>query len=514
MEIQKMREIDFGEEGSITIKTKKGEMKGITHNGVAAFKGVPYAKPPIGELRFAPPKDIEAWEGTLDCTKFGNCAMQEDSVLINTTPSEDCLYLNIWTPINRKEKLPVFFWIHGGGFFNGCGSMPYYDGTHFALQDVIVVTINYRLGALGFLALETSLKEFGTTGNWGTLDQIQALKWVNENIDDFGGDPSRITIAGESAGSFSISNLIMSPLTKGLFSQAIMESGSILENKIAVPFTEAKLEKSIDMSRRFAEVFGADDSKEGLEILRSIDARTLWEMGFFSSDATVTAPFAFWACQDGYVIPKNPLKALRNGENNKGNFIIGYNHDEGAVFIAGEVTEPVYNKYLYQTFKGNAEEVKKRYENKGNSFSEKVVDIVSYSYFKSGMTLFQEELSKQGNNVYAYEFDYVPGGNYPLAMAGAHHAVEIPFVFDTNEDVGLKYDEIGKIITLQVHDFWINFIKTGDPNEGEIPIKNVKWDKYDKSTAKLYYFAPEMKCEETKDVDNINFFKKVIYDIK
>lgn len=513
MDVQKMPEIDFGKEEEITLKTKKGSMKGLVHNGVAVFKGVPYAKPPIKELRFCPPEDNEPWDGIRDCTKFGHCAIQEESVLINTTPSEDCLYLNIWTPVERKEKLPVFFWIHGGGFFNGCGTMPYYDGTHFAMEDVIVVTINYRLGAIGFLALETSLKKYGTTGNWGTLDQIQALKWVNENIDDFGGDPSRITIAGESAGSFSISNLIMSPLTKGLFSQAVMESGSILENKIAVPFTEAKLEKCIDMSRRFAAVFGADDSEEGLEILRKIDALTLWQMGFFSSDATVTAPFAFWAAQDGYVIPKDPLDALSKGENNKGKFIIGYNHDEGAVFISGEVSKQVYDKYLYQTFKGRkAEEVRERYKDKfDNNYSQKVVDIVTYSYFKAGMTLFQEKLSEQGNDVYAYEFDYLPKGNYPLSMAGAHHAVEIPFVFDTNEEVGIKYDEAGKRITKQVHDLWLNFIKNSNPNEGISINANMKWDKYNVSDKKIYYLEPEIKCESTRDIDEIEFFKNVIY---
>ncbi len=499
--------------GLIKINTKKGNIKGIVSDGICVFKGVPYAKPPVGNLRFAPPEEMDFWNDEIDCTDFKNCPIQEDSVLINTKPSEDCLYINIWAPENAKD-LPVFFWIHGGGFYNGCGTMNYYDGTHFAKDGVIVVTVDYRLGAIGYLALETSFKEYNTTGNWGTLDQIAALKWVNENISAFGGDPSKITIAGESAGSFSISNLIMSPLTKGLFSQAIMESGSLFENMIAVPFTEAKLDKAMKMSKEFAKVFGADDSKEGLEKLRQIDARTLWEMGYFSSDATVTAPFAFWAIQDGTVIPKDPIDALKNGEYNKVKYIIGYNKEEGNVFIQENLQEPVYNKYLYQTFKDRAQDVNQYYKDYNGTLTQKARDIVSISYFKAGMTLMQDELSKQGQDVYAYQFDFVPQGNYPLKAMGAHHAVEIPFVFGTNELVGLKYDEIGQRVEHQMHSMWVNFIKNGDPNIGiELP-SNEKWEKYDYQNPKLYHFDKEMKLLETSDTDKIKFFQEIIYNKK
>src|SRR5574344_1456681 len=178
-----------------TVKTAQGIVSGAQENGVLSFKGMPYAKPPLGELRFTPPNEAEPWTGVRECIAYGPCATQADSILVNNETSEDCLYLNIWTP-NVSGKLPVYFWIHGGGFCTGCGSMEYYNGSYFAQQDIVVVTINYRLGALVFLAFNTLLQQYGTTGNWGTLDQIAALKWVRQNIAAFGGDPDNITIGG------------------------------------------------------------------------------------------------------------------------------------------------------------------------------------------------------------------------------------------------------------------------------------------------------------------------------
>lgn len=520
---------------TIEIKLPYGDIEGYIQDDIAIFKGIPYAKPPIGKLRFTPPQDVDPWKNTLDCTKYRNSAIQNKKELLDTnieftpqenqesfmkeTPlaktgiSEDCLYLNIWTPKDIKnKKLPVLFWIHGGGFYSGCGSYDYFIGDEFAKNDVILVTINYRLGPLGFLALKTSLDEYQTTGNWGTLDQIKALQWVNDNISLFGGDPNKITIAGQSAGSFSISNLIMSPKAKGLFNQAIMESGSIFANKVAVPFTESKLDKSIEMSREFAKIFGAEDTKEGLELLRDIDAETLHNMGYFSSDYDITCPYAFWAVEDGNVLPKDPVQSLKNGKYNKVKVISGYTQNEGIVFFTELMnSESMWEKYVYQSFKSDNARKVLNYINKGNPF-EKAVRCLNGSYFKAGITFMQETMADQGIDVYAYEFNYSPQGNYPLAMLGAHHTVELPFVFGLTKNLGLKFNEKGQNVEKQIHNMWINFVKNGDPNNGlDLPY-DTKWNKYNSSNTEIFYFDTKMSTGKRpkEDIEDIKFFKDIL----
>lgn len=488
------------------INTTKGKISGETKNEVSSFLGVPYAKPPVGELRFTPPQQMEEWDDVKQCTEYGPCAIQADSILINNKTSEDCLYLNVWAPEKiENKKCPVFFWIHGGGFFTGCGSMNYYDGSFFAQKGIVVVTINYRLGALGFLGLKTLFDKYGTTGNWGTLDQIAALKWVNENIANFGGDPENITIAGESAGSFSVSNLIMSPLTKGMFKRAIMQSGSVLSNRISVPTTKTELEKTMSMSAEYAKSLGADDSPEGLEKLRNIDAMTLWQTGYFSSDATENCPFAFWATLDGKVLPKNPLQQLINGNYNKCDILIGYNKDEGICFIPDECPAQNIKVYFEKIFSPeDIEKIKQIYKGEDIYSIETSREIETNIYFRAAMTLMKDYFSEQGNNVYAYQFNFTPDGNYPMSFMGAHHASEIPFVFGTSEHVGVHYSETGKRLQNQMHTMWSNFVKTGNPQTSEI-----KWDKYSESNPKICLLDSKVQCV-TENQEAIKVFKDIL----
>lgn len=497
----------------LVINTKQGKIKGVIQNEVAVFKGIPYAKPPVGKLRFAPPQEMDPWSDIKDCTEFGSSATQIDSVLVNTKPSEDCLYLNVWTPTKKKDKkYPVFFWIHGGGYFNGCGTMNYYDGTEFVNKDVILVTINYRLGALGFLALETLLKEYGSTGNWGTLDQIAALTWVKENIEAFGGDPDMITIGGESAGSFSITNLIMSPKAKGLFKRAVMQSGNILSNKVSMPYTHAKLEESIEVSRKFAEKFGADDSIEGIEKLRNCDAYKLWETGFFSSDVTVPAPLAFWATLDGVVLPKDPESALKNGDYNKVDYLMGFNGNEGMVFMSENSTPEGADWFINQVFGDKAQEIKDYYKEQGLENLNLIPDLVTYSYFKAGITKMMEEFAKQGNTVYGYQFDFTPDGNYPMKELGPHHAVDILYVFDSIKASGLIEGEYDGFVADQMHTMWCNFIANGNPNKGfELP-SPITWDEFKNDKKMIYYFNKVMECAPLKDAEKIAYFQRKLYE--
>lgn len=493
------------------VKTACGAVSGTTRKGVTVFKGIPYAKPPVGELRWAPPQECDPWDGVRECNQYGHAATQSLSVLVNTQPDEDCLYLNVWTPENAQgRKLPVYFWIHGGGYFNGCGTSEYYDGSAFARKDVIVVTINYRLGTLGFLALETLMKKYGTTGNWGTLDQIAALKWVQKNIEAFGGDPQRVTLAGESAGSFSVSSIIMSPLAKGLFSRAVMESGNFLSNKVAVPHTKATLEGSIANSRDFAALFGADDSEEGLEKLRGVDAMKLWETGFFSSDASIESPMAFWSTQDGVVIPRDPLKELRAGNYNHVQCLLGYNYGEGAVFIGENSTEEGAEKYPALIFGDKAGMIENYYKDKNLAPLPKLVDIVTYAYFKAGMTEFAKELCRQGQDVYVYQYDYTPDGNYPMKQLGPHHTVELLYTFASIRASGLTEGPGDKIVEAQVNTLWSNFVTNGDPNKGRPLADKTVWEKYNPDDPQIYYIDKKCEFKPTWDQKTIDLFSKAL----
>ena len=490
-----------------------GKVRGAVHEGTVVYKGIPYAAPPIGDLRFAPPQKPKPWTDVLDCLEFGHCATQTPSILINTTPSEDCLYLNVWAPADAKpdDALPVVYWIHGGGYFNDCGTMNYYDGTSFAKQNVILVTFNYRLGALGFLGLKTLQDQYGTTGNWGTLDQIAALEWVHDNIAAFGGDPANVTIDGESAGSFSISGLVLSPKTKGLFRRAIMQSGSLFADRFAVPFTEAKLDKTIKMSQDFAQHFGAADSPDGLAALRHVDALTLWKTGFFSSDITQECPWAFWATLDGVVLPENPRAALEQGQVNGSEFIIGYNGNEGAVFISAASKPEGAKAYLDRVFPGEqGERVASLYE--GIDPLKEVVDVVTYAYFKAGETLMKNALAAQGKTVYGYEFDYVPEGDYPMKQLGAHHAVEILYSFATSKAAGLTLGPDDGKVAEEMHRRWCNFAKTGDPNNVNVwPVPSgVVWQNHEGQEGPLLYLNAKTTCGPTADAAKIRLFMDML----
>jgi para-nitrobenzyl esterase len=498
---------------TVIANTVQGKVRGVVQSGACIFKGIPYAKPPLGNLRFAPPQEMDAWSEVKDCFEFGASAIQAESILVNTKPSEDCLYLNVWAPENTHEqKCPVFFWIHGGGYFNGCGTMNYYDGSEFVKQGVILVTINYRLGALGFLALETLRKEYGTTGNWGTLDQIAALTWVRENIASFGGDPNRITIGGESAGSFSVSNLILSPKAKGLFQRAVMQSGNIFSNKVSMPYTQAKLEPSMEASVKFAKKFGAEDSPEGVEKLRKCDAYALWETGFFSSDVTVPAPLAFWAVLDGEVLPKDPEKALKNGDYNKADYLMGFNQNEGMVFLSETSTPKGADWFINQVFGDKADKVRQYYKKQELEGLALIPDLVTHAYFKAGIVKMMEELAAQGNTVYGYQFDFTPDGNYPMKELGPHHAVDILYTFDTIAASGLTEGEHDGFVAEQMHTMWCNFIASGDPNQGHALPSKEHWEAFDADRKEVFYFNKEMKCAALQDADKIAYFQSLLYE--
>lgn len=478
-------------------------------NGVVSYKGIPYAEAPVGELRFAPPVEKEAWTEVLDCTEYRSCAIQaEGSSTVGVTPSEDCLYLNIWAPADAKEgdKLPVFFWIHGGAFYNGAGSI--YDCTEFAKNGIVAVSINYRLGALGYLALDTLMDQYGTTGNWGTLDQIMALQWVNDNISAVGGDSSNITIAGESAGGFSVSHLIFSDLTNGMFQKAILESGTVLSDEYIVRLTDSGLDSNITMSQMFAAKFGADDSEEGLKILRSVDPMTLWTLGYFEKSSMSDSYFTFWPVLDGSVLPVDPLASIEHVASQKNITILeGYNLYDGNSFVSESdiIGESSFTAFVYDAFEGEkAEKILDLYKDDTRSLYERVAEIVGMGYFYLGANQMWNGFSEAGIDVYAYEFCYTSSeGKYPI------HADEIYFAFGNIADHYENPSDADYRMQAQIHGMWCNFIKTGNPNGEGLPSSAV-WEKYSEAESKVFYFDNECEFDVVKNKELIDKLLEII----
>lgn len=491
---------------SIYTATTLGRVQGLEQDGVSVYKGIPYAKPPVGSLRFLAPEPAEPWSDTLDCTEFGSSALQPTADDI-PTPDEDCLNLNVWTSAQEGEKQPVYVFIHGGAYFQGSGAKSMYDCTNFAKDGVVGVTINYRLGALGFLGLEASKAEDGTTGNFGTLDQIQALKWVKENISAFGGDPENITVGGESAGSFSVSALIMSPLAKGLFNQAIMESGCILDASAVSPYSGGDASASAAVSGAFARSFGADDSLEGLNRLRQIDGHALTAMSQFNMDMTLPNALSFWPVNDGVVLPVDPQKALANGDYNPVRLLVGNNRDEGLIFIPDGLEAGDYAAYAYRILGAEAaEQALARWPvDAEHTASDRARQLLTLAGFRLGATTFADTLSQNGHPVYYYEFNYSTPDN-----PAAYHASELPLVFG-NELDSLNLDKAGKQTAVDMHTAWVNFIKTGDPNQGTALASGVVWEPYTSQSKRVMMIDDQWSSNEMSQTDDLDFLRKTVY---
>jgi para-nitrobenzyl esterase len=427
--------------------------------------------------------------------------------------SEDCLTLNIWTPAKPGESaaLPVYVYIHGGAYAIGSGSSAMYDGASFAGHGIVAVTINYRLNALGFLAGRTTFDKYGTTGNWGHLDQILALEWIRDNIAAFGGDPDNVTIGGESAGSYSVSALILSPLAKGLFRGAIMESGTILGAAAASYYPKCDLARSIEQGRMLSSVFQADDDAEGLARLRQVDATVLAQLTQFSWDQTSLAPFALMPVFDGKVIPENPYKALKEGTFNKVGLLWGFNGDEGSIFVPETTTEPTYA--MLTAINCGYDKVRTVLDrfpvDADNPAFRRTRRLLAYTAFIAGMKTFGDAAAAQGMDVYAYNFTYVSPEN-AAARLGAKHAAELPYVFNNLSVGGLKRPE-QQALADEMHLRWVNFIKTGNPNQGMQLPTNIQWPKYNPQNAKVMRFDTSVNVGTLPDIEDMEFITELLH---
>jgi para-nitrobenzyl esterase len=498
---------------TVTLKVSGGVLKGLQAGDVSVYKGIPYAKPPVGDLRFAPPRDGEPWIGERDCTRFGDICFQVALLAGREPQSEDCLTLNVWTPAKPGEQagLPVYVFIHGGGFAAGSGSFPGYDGTAFAKKGIVTVTINYRLGVSGFFASRETLKQYGTTGNWGILDQIKALQWVRDNIAAFGGDPGRVTIGGESAGSFSVSALMTSPLAKGLFHGAIMESGTVLSLPALSAYAKSDPRKSAEVSGMLAKIFGAGDDADGLARMRGVDAGALARFSAFVPDQTITPAFFVTPVFDGRVLPEDPLKTLSSGEFTGRKVLLGYNADEGSLFVPEGSDESAYGMLAVRVFgHAGALRVLERFGvDARHTAQQRARQIVAYGVFTAGTKRLADIIAGAGADVYLYAFNYVSPRNGQSGL-GAAHASELPFVFNILAGWGLSGPEAEKLAAA-VHIRWANFIKTGDPNVGEALPDGVRWPKYDPKNAGALSLDRKITTGPLPDRENLDYMGDLMF---
>ncbi len=463
------------------MRTDAGSVEGSTSTDgkVQIFKGIPYAAPPVGALRWKEPQPVPAWQGVRKATEFGARCMQGnvfgDMVFRDPAPSEDCLYLNVWTPgASPTAKLPVMVWIYGGGFQAGATSEPRQDGEHLAHKGVVVVSMNYRLGIFGFFSHPELTKEspHHASGNYGLLDQAAALQWVRKNIAAFGGDPENVTIFGESAGSFSVSAQMASPVSRGLFHRAIGESGAFFGRTLPA--------KAL-----------SESEQDGAKFAQSIGANTLDKLRAMTSQETLDAArkdknaFRFGPNVDGYFFPESPAEIYAEGNEAHIALLAGWNHDEGnyhTFFGTDPPTKENYLKKIKQTFGDNAAEVLKLFPAETDEQMKASADLLATANFIGYSTWKWIELQTKAGNapVYRYEFDDAPPlaasapGAPPQESRGAYHSAEIEFVFGMLDSKKLPWRPEDYQLSEQMGSYWTNFAKTGNPNGTGLP----PWPQY------------------------------------
>ena len=382
------------------VYSQVGPIEGKSENGIESFLGIPYGVRPAGELRFAPPKKAEPFSSVYKAVSYCPVAPQREfsSASDHEHSARSYLCLNIQRPKGTKESmdLPVYVFIHGGAYVGGSSNMPLYEGSAFARDGIIFVSINYRLGAEGFFASNTTRNLYGTTGNWGHLDMLMALKWVKENIRHFGGDPENITVGGHSAGAFSVSMFLLSPLAQGLFSKAILNSGTMISHPFYRILTKDRERFAKEQSDRFALIFDAQDNPEGLEMLRSIDETLMsyncsFDYDFVHNRGNYLVPYP-----DTYLMPSSPYKALCDHEFNEVDVLMGYVSDEGALFVPENLTDRDFEQGLYANYpEVTADNLMQVYKHEGRNLRERICLYASDTIFNLGMKIFADKMSEK-----------------------------------------------------------------------------------------------------------------------
>jgi len=447
---------------------------------IRVFKGIPFAAPPVGANRWRPPQPVAAWSQVRPATEYAPRCTQGGPGGPNTSApptSEDCLYLNVWTTAeSAADRRPVMVWLYGGGFFGGAGSEPRYAGDGLARKGAVVVTLNYRLGALGFLAHPelSSESQHKASGNYGMLDAIAALQWVQRNIAAFGGDPSNVTVFGESAGANLTNALVASPAAAGLFHRAIAQSGGFMGMGMARTGTLARAEEA--GAKAFADA--------GFSSLADARAKPAAEVFAVIRGGNLVV--------DGYLIPEDMSLTFTNGRQNPVDILIGSNKDEGTFFARPGLTADAFKSQARQRFGVLADEFLKMFpaadDTQANqSYLASFSDETAWA-MRTG-ALFQ---ARRGNSAYVYYFTRVPPSAPDRPSRGATHVAEIPYTFNNLADGPVPWTDTDRQLADTMSSYWVNFARTGDPNGPGLPA----WPAYrDAATGKAQVLGDAVATE-------------------
>ncbi len=474
----------------------QGKIEGVEHQGHALYKNIPYAEAPVGNLRWKAPVPKKAWNGVYKADKWGNRPPQPTDPNQNGNEiamGEDCLYLSVETPAKTSaERLPVFVMIHGGAFLTGS-----YSGTQesFVREGIVYVSVEYRLGALGFMSHpELSKEAGGVSGNYGILDQIEALRWIHDNITAFGGDPDKVTIAGESAGGISVSILCASPLAKGLFRGAVCESGSSFW-----PVSDQRGGNTAMCTLRSAEQAGVAFQKslgrKNLKQLRKVPFKTLVDS---------TRMEAFWPIVDGYAITDDQYKLYEAGNYNDVNVLIGTNSDEGSMFSFPMPVE-AYRQRVRANYGDWADRLLKLYpadDEQEVYFAQS--DIFRDGSFAWGTYAWANLQTKTGKGkVYMYYFDQDSENTIVKSRkGGASHVAEMPFAYGYSFGGG-RMTETERHMQQIMSRYWINFTKTGDPNAASLPF----WTPYEQGKPTVMVMREGFRLDRVQNQPQMDFFE-------
>ena len=483
------------------INTASGKVEGLVHEGINVFKGIPFAEPPVGPLRWKAPVPIAAWSGTKKCIAYGASPVQNDPVpfmcwskefLIPKEPiSEDCLYLNVWTKsTSTNSKKPVLVYIYGGGFRSGGSACPIYDGEAIAKKDLVFVSFNYRVGVFGFLSHPELSKEtpYNTSGNYALLDMIAALKWVQQNIASFGGDPTKVTIAGQSAGAFAVNFLCASPLAKGLFTRAIAQSGgSVLPSAIR---PSIKLQEAEAIGVDFAKKFNCNSIAE----LRAKSAKEIQAM-----NGGLSAPF-----EDGYVLPTSIYTIYKNGNQNDVDLMLGWNEDDK---IMGKPLSAVeYKAQINKRFGEKSNRVLTHYPADNDEQASKSQGDMSRdeSFGVQGFAWANMQHTSGKHPVYVYNFNRKLPYYSPETNFGAFHSGEIVYAFNNLHTLDRPWEKIDHQLAETMSDYWVNFVKTGNPNGASL----VNWPTYDTNKRDVMILDKKTESTSLPTRDQLKFLEE------
>jgi Carboxylesterase type B len=510
------------------VHTEYGLIAGVYNpsRSIRGFAGIPYAKPPVGNLRWKAPQKPTAWTGVRTANRFSDAEVQSNlptyisklmyltmgtdelshsSIKDDEKTSEDCLYLNIWTGAkSNQERRPVIVYIHGGSFTTGSGSIDVYNGENMAKKGAVFVTINYRLGIFGFYANPELSKESGynASGNYGILDQIAALKWVRENIAAFGGNPENVTVAGESAGSMSVNMLQASPLAKGLFQRVIGESGGLFGSQGFKHGTMQTL---------------ASAEQDGLNLEHNLNKKSIAELRKMpASDLLkVEKTISTRPIVDGYVLHDTIYNTFEKDEENDVPALIGSNANESALFLSlpwpvsmspdySTMSDGNFHKAINKTYGPFANQFFKLFPTANNKeLVNSELQSGTSQWFTWHMHTWAELQSSIGKSkVYYYYFNKIQPGSSGMQALGAYHSSEIAYAYDNLKEVDLPYARTDYKLSDIMSSYWFNFAKTGDPNGPGLP----NWDSYNIKTDQVMQLGDSIKMVPTPNKEQLNFF--------